>query len=77
MKENEPLLDQVFKVWPAHGEDAYLEIAMNDEGMLVIKTKDEQSERYFGKVEFSLEPVTANKVADATKMLYNKTKETT
>lgn len=71
MQANEAILEKRFMVWPAHGEGASLEVMIDADGMLRITCADEQSQTYFGKMDISLEPEVASKVADAIKQLTN------
>lgn len=71
---SDSILEQVFRIWTVNHEGAYLEVSIDEDGMLTIKTTNPQSNEYFGKVDFSLEPEVAAKVADAIKFLTSKGK---
>ena len=66
--EDEAELQKVFKVWPGY-DGASLEVMIDGDGMLRIRTKDKKSEEYFGTMNVSLEPRVASKLADAIKEL--------
>lgn len=68
-EDNATILQMCFKVWPAHGQGAFVDIFCDGEGLIHLKTRDKMSEDYFGKVDVSFEKEVAKKIAEALKAL--------
>jgi hypothetical protein len=68
MKENVHL-DSLFRIYPESGDGAFLEVGIDGDGMVYVKTTNENSEIYFGKVNFTVQKEVAEKLAEALKVL--------
>lgn len=68
---NEPILKEIFRIYPnaPDFEKPFLEIYVNEDGMISIETTCPVSEEYFGKVRLELEPRIVKKLIEALKVL--------
>jgi len=62
-------LQSVFRIWADYHEPVFLEVFVDGDGMLCIKTTDKKSEEYFGKIYFTIGKDVASKLAEALKVL--------
>lgn len=61
-------IETIYQVWVG-SEGVFLQVLIDGDGMVRINTKDQASENYFGKIDISLEPRVAKKLAEAIKTL--------
>ena len=62
-------LDSLFRISTESSGSGFLEVGIDEDGMVYIKTTHEQSEVYFGRVNFTIQKEVAEKLAEALKVL--------